>query len=433
MRGKSPTRERTLIIGVSGLIVAVVAALLAINLTGGHGATGQRPAASKPGAAHAGVAHPNPQPVPPGAVSPGIGLRPGATSPSASGLRTAETLLPKLTNTQLAGQRVIYSYTGLTPPARLITLIKKGDVAGVIFFSNNISSLSQITAVAKQLQRAAMAPSDPVHLPLLLMTDQEGGQVRRLPGPPNLSEKQIGQSAHPWATATAEGKAAGQLLRSVSLNVNLSPVLDVYRQAGNFIDEYGRSFSNNAAKAAKLGTLFAQAEQHQGIAATAKHFPGLGAAATNQDTDMRPVTLNIPLSAIRSIDEKPYKSVIPAGVKLVMVSWAIYPALDKKYPAGLSSTIVKGELRKRLGFAGVTITDALEAGALNPFGTIARRSTLAARAGMDLLLCAEGQPSEGVSAMNSLSYDYAHKSLNQSAFKAAVERILALRASLAKS
>ncbi|HUD35274.1 MAG TPA: glycoside hydrolase family 3 N-terminal domain-containing protein [Streptosporangiaceae bacterium] len=425
-------RGRNLIILATGIVVVIAAVVLTINLTGRSGANGQRTASSKPGAAHAGGTHPNPQPLPPGAVSPTIGLRPGATSPSASGLRTAETLLPKLTNKQLAGQRVIYSYTGLTPPAQLITLIKQGDVAGVIFFSNNISSLSQITAVAKQLQQAAMAPSDPVHLPLLLMTDQEGGQVRRLPGPPYLSEKQIGQSAHPWATATAEGKAAGQLLHSVGLNVNLSPVLDVYRQAGNFIDEFGRSFSNNAAKVAKLGTLFATAEQGQGIAATAKHFPGLGAAATNQDTDMRPVTLNIPLSAIRSIDEKPYKSVIPAGVKLVMVSWAIYPALDAKYPAGLSSVIVQGELRQRLGFGGVTITDALEAGALNPFGSIAHRSTLAARAGMDLLLCAEGQPSEGVSAMNSLSYDYGHKSLNQSAFKAAVERILALRASLAK-
>jgi beta-N-acetylhexosaminidase len=419
----------------TGVVVVIAAVALAINLTGRPGATDQRTASSKPGAAHtgaahAGVAHPNP--LPPGAVSPAIGLRPGATSPSASGLRTAETLLPKLTDAQLAGQRVIYSYTGLTPPAQLITLIKKGDVAGVIFFSDNVSSLSQITAVAEQLQQAAMAPSDPVHLPLLLMTDQEGGQVRRLPGPPYLSEKQIGQSAHPWATATAEGKAAGQLLHSVGLNVNLSPVLDVYRQAGNFIDEYGRSFSNNAAKVAKLGTLFATAEQAQGIAATAKHFPGLGAAATNQDTDERPVTLNIPLSAIRSIDEKPYQSVIPAGVKLVMVSWAIYPALDAKYPAGLSSTIVQGELRQRLGFGGVTVTDALEAGALNPFGTIARRATLAAKAGMDLLLCAEGHTSEGVSAMSSLSYDFAHKSLNQSAFKAAVERILALRASLAK-
>jgi beta-N-acetylhexosaminidase len=345
-------------------------------------------------------------------------------------LSVAEATLPKLNPTQLAGQRVIYSYTGLTPPAQLINLIKAGDAAGVIFFSDNVKSLSQIASVSAQLQQAAMSPSDPVHMPLLLMTDQEGGEVRRLPGEPVLSAKQIGLSRKPWATATLEGKLGAQNLRGVGLNVNLAPVLDVYRQAGNFIDEFGRSFSNNASKVAKLGSLFAQAEQAQGVAATVKHFPGLGAAATNQDTDLRPVTLNVPLSSIRSIDEKPYTSAIAAQVKLVMVSWAIYPALDKTYPAGLSSKIVQGELRTRLKFGGVTITDALEAGALKPFGAIPRRSTLAAQAGMDLLLCAQGVPSEGQTAMNQLAYDYTHKTLNQTAFKAAVERILALRATL---
>ena len=370
--------------------------------------------------------------LPAGAVPPTIGLAPGATSPSASGLLTAERTLPKLSATQLAGQRVIYSYTGLTPPAQLISLIKHGDVAGVIFFSDNVQSISQMASVSAELQKAAMSSSDPVHLPLLLMTDQEGGEVRRLPGEPVLSAKQMGESKHSWATATTEGKLGAQNMRNAGLNVNLAPVLDVYRQAGNFIDEYGRSFSNNAGKVAKLGTLFAQAEQAQGVAATVKHFPGLGAAATNQDTDERPVTLNVPLSQLRNVDEKPYKSAIAAKVKLVMVSWAIYPALDKTYPAGLSSKIVQNELRTRLKFGGVTITDALEAGALNPFGGIARRATLAARAGMDLLLCAQQAPSEGTTAMNSLAYDYTHKSLNQKVFKAAVERILALRASLAK-
>jgi beta-N-acetylhexosaminidase len=427
------SRGRTLIIVATSLVVLVAVAAgfgISAALRDGTKAAG---ASSARQVAHPAYGHPHTNPLPPGAVSPAIGLRPGATSPSAAGLRTAETLIPKLSATQLAGQRVIYSYTGLTPPAQLISLIKKGDVAGVIFFSNNISSLAQITSVSKELQRAAMAKSDPVHLPLLLMTDQEGGQVRRLPGPPYLSEKQIGQSAHPWTTATAEGKAAGQLLRSVGLNVNLSPVLDVYRQAGNFIDEYGRSFSNKAGAVARLGTLFATAEQKQGIGATAKHFPGLGAAATSQDTDVKPVTLHVPLAQLRSIDEAPYKPVIAAGIKLVMVSWAVYPALDRKYPAGLSSTIVGGELRKRLGFGGVTITDALEAGALKSFGSISHRATLAARAGMDLLLCAQGATSEGLSATNSLSYDYSHGSLGKTTFKAAVERILALRATLGKS
>src|SRR5947208_2918205 len=84
-------------------------------------------------------------------------------------------------------------------------------------------------------------------------------------------------------------------------------------------------------------------KQRPGVAATAKHFPGLGAAATNQDTDSRPVTLNVPRHQLRTVDERPYRSAIPAGVKLVMVSWARYPALDKRRPAGLSRTVVQGE------------------------------------------------------------------------------------------
>ncbi len=326
-------RGKKLVVLLTGIVLAI-AAIVAFAAT----AAARRGSAANPPVqtTAAGANHSNP--LPPGAVAPTIGLRAGATSPSADGLLTAERTLPKLTTAQLAGQRVIYSYSGLTPPAQLINLIKQGEVAGVIFFSGNVQSQSQITAVAKQLQQAAASPSNPVRLPLLLMTDQEGGQVRRLPwAQPFLSEKQIGASAHPWAQATAAGAGAGTDLRVVGINVNLAPVLDVYRQAGNFIDEFGRSFSNNPVKVAKLGQLYATAEQAKGVAATVKHFPGLGAAATNQDTDMRPVTLNVPLSQLRSIDERPYKSAIAANVKLVMVSWAIYPALDKKYPAGLSS------------------------------------------------------------------------------------------------
>ena len=72
------------------------------------------------------------------------------------------------------------------------------------------------------------------------------------------------------------------------------------------------------------------------MAATAKHFPGLGTAARSQDTDAGPVTLDVPLSQLRDRDEAPYPAAIAAGVKLIMVSWAIYPALDAARPAGLS-------------------------------------------------------------------------------------------------
>ena len=365
------------------------------------------------------------------AVPASLGLRPGAVSPNAAGIAAAQAALPKLDAYQLAGQRVIWSYSGLNPPGRLLWAISHGRAAGVIFFSDNVGSNAHIAAVVKELQKANAAKTNPVRQPLLLMTDQEGGLVRRLSGPPGLSAKQMGQAAHPQDTATREGRLTGSFMHGLGVNVNLAPVLDVYRTPGNFIDQYGRSFSNKPGVVSKLGRLFLTAMQARGVAATVKHFPGLGAAARSQNTDERQVTLNVPLSRLRSIDELPYKGAIAAKVKLAMVSWAVYPALDKKFPAGLSATIVQGELRKRLGFAGVTITDALNAGALANFGTTGRRAVLAADAGMDLILCSVENPAQGSAAMVALRNEFVKLSpTRQAEFKAAAERVVALRATL---
>ena len=220
--------------------------------------------------------------------------------------------LSGLTPLQLAGQRVIYSYTGLTPPASLLALIRHGEAAGVIFFGDNISSEAQIRGVIKKLEAADASRANPVRAPLLLMTDQEGGEVRRLPGAPDLSEKQIGESAHPGAAATAAGSRAGANLLGVGMNVNLAPVLDVYRKAGDFDDQFQRSYSRNPRVVSRLGADFIRAQQKTGVAATAKHFPGLGAAAASQDTDTGPVTLHLPAAMIRRVDEFPYRAAIAA-------------------------------------------------------------------------------------------------------------------------
>jgi beta-N-acetylhexosaminidase len=214
------------------------------------------------------------------------------------------------------------------------------------------------------------------------------------------------------------------------MNVNLAPVLDVFRSPGDFDDQFERSYSRNPNVVSVLGAHFIRAQQHVGVAATAKHFPGLGAALALQNTDARPVTLNLSKREIRGVDELPYQAAIAAGVRLVMVSWAVYPALDPRRPAGLSSPIINGELRTRLHFTGVTITDALEAGALAPFGSTGNRAFLAAGAGMDLILCSRRSPLPGEAALASLESHYSNRTLDQLAFRKAVARILALRASL---
>ena len=338
---------------------------------------------------------------------------------------TRTTRRAALTPEQLAGQRVIFSYHGLTPPDSLLQQISAGQAAGVIFFGENISSESQIASVTGQLNAAN--EQSPVPVPLLLMTDQEGGIVRRLPGAPVLSEKQIGASSDPVGQAKLAGTGAGQNLAGVGMNVNLAPVLDVFRQAGNFIDEFGRSYSSDPRIVAGCGSAFVAAQQAVGPAATAKHFPGLGAATVSQNTDLGPVTLDLSLSELRSIDERPYHLVIAAGVRLVMCSWAVYPALDPNLPAGLSPAIVQGELRRRLGFGGVTITDALEAGAISAFGTPGQTSVLAAKAGMDVLLASARDVTEGQAVVAGLAAALRSGTLDAGAFRATVDRVTALR------
>ena len=364
-----------------------------------------------------------------GAVLGGLGLAGtarAATAPATTAPPGAATA--GLTPAQRVGQRVIFSYHGTIPPQSLLDQIAAGEAGGVIFFGENITSLSQIAGVVAQLKEANDA--SPVQSPLLIMTDQEGGIVRRLPGAPVLSEKQIGASSDPVAEASAAGTGAGQNLAGVGMNVNLAPVLDVYRQAGNFDDEFGRSYSSDPAVCAACGVAMITAQQKLNIAATAKHFPGLGAATVNQNTDLGPVTLDVPLSDLRSIDELPFQSAIAAGVDMIMASWAIYPALDPNLPSGLSPTIIGRELRQRLGFRGVTITDALEAGAIAPFGTPAQGGVLAAKAGMDVLLCSGRDVSEGQDTVAAVAAALEDGTLNPGLAEVALLRVLALRDSL---
>ncbi len=339
-------------------------------------------------------------------------------------------LSQRLSLPQLAGQRIVYAYAGLEPPASLLSAIRSGEAGGVIFFGPNIASSAQIRGVISELQRASLA--SPVHTRLLMLTDQEGGEVRRLPGAPARSEKQIGESRDAVALARSAGAGAGGNLHAVGMNVNLAPVLDVYRRAGNFIDQFQRSYSQQPRTVARLGAAFIIAQQDRAVAATAKHFPGLGSAAQNQNTDLGPVTLGVSLATLRSVDEAPYRSAIAAGVKLVMTSWAVYPALDPHRPAGLSSTIIQRELRGRLGFRGVTITDGIDAGAVTPYGSLGGRAVLAASAGADLILCvatdpSDNTPGQGITARNALASALAHHQLGVTAARQSAQRIIALR------
>ncbi|PWN35197.1 putative glycosyl hydrolase [Meira miltonrushii] len=329
-----------------------------------------------------------------------------------------------------AGYHVIYSYSGTTPPDQLTELIKKGAIGGILLFGENVSpSLpSQVT----QWQSVYRSSSAYAGSPLLIMTDQEGGQVRRLPGGPSLSEKEIGASANPVQAATSAGQQAASALRTYANNVNLAPVGGVYRQSGNFLDQYGRSYSNQSSITSECISAFIKSQQSNGdVLATAKHFPGLGSAKAGQDTDAKPVTINTSLDELRSIDEKPFQSAIQADVDLIMPSWALYPALDAKFPSGLSRKWVTDELRDRLGFEGVIITDAIEAGGLNAFGANdSHRSILAIQAGQDSILVGARNVEQGWQIVQDLAIASINGSINAQEWSQSTQRILSLRSKI---
>ena len=294
----------------------------------------------------------------------------------------AETSFHQMTPTQLAGQRIVAGYRGYKPPPGLVRRIRRGEVGGVILFRHNVKSRDQVAHVMARLQ-SVPRPHD-VDEPLLVMVDQEGGSVVRIPGAPRRSAAEIGAAGSTRA-ARAAGRAAGRNLRAARVNVNLAPVVDVAR-GGSAIERERRAYGRDAGKVARLAGAFAEGLSRAGVLASPKHFPGFGAAAYN--TDFERVRIRVSRPHLRAWDERPYVELFRRGVRLVMLSTAIYTALDPSRPAALSRQVATNELRGHLGFTGVSMTDALGTPATAPYGSAAKVSVLAAQAGVDLMLYA---------------------------------------------
>lgn len=328
----------------------------------------------------------------------------------------------RLSIPHLAGERIVAGFGGTEVPPRLETAIREGHVAGVILFADNLSSRAAGRGLIARLQAIRRPP--PLRAPLLIMVDQEGGLVKRLDGAPTASAAAIG--ARGAAFSREQGRRTAANLRDIGINVDLAPVLDVAR-AGGTIAETERGFGSTAREVTATAIPFAAALERGGVAATAKHFPGLGAASQNTDVAVQRIGLS--RQSLREVDEAPYRAFAAVGGDLVMLSTAIYPAFSS-LPAAFTPTIATGELRDRLGFEGVSITDALDTVAVRAFGGPARAGTAAARAGSDLLLFT--QPAAAERARRALVAKLRVGGLDREEFEVAAQRVLDLRGGLAR-
>jgi beta-N-acetylhexosaminidase len=322
----------------------------------------------------------------------------------------ASTLSPS----ELAGERIVLGFSGPRPPAAAIRAIRTGRAAGVVLFADNLRSRSFARRLIRRLQATPRPPG--LRDPLLVMIDQEGGLVKRVGGPPTASARAMG--ARGAGFSREQGRLTAASLRDL---VDLAPVLDVARPGGTIADT-DRGFGSSAAAVASTAVPFAEALRAGGVAATAKHFPGMGAARLNTDDAVQRIGLS--RAELRGVDEAPYRRFAAAGGEMVMLSTATYPAFSAD-PAAFSAAIATGELRARLGFEGVSITDALDTVAVRAFGSPARVARAAVRAGADLLLYTA--PAEAARAHRTLLRGLRSGTLPRRSFEESATRVLRLR------
>jgi beta-N-acetylhexosaminidase len=265
-----------------------------------------------------------------------------------------------------AGQTVVLRFDGVRAPAYALRALRERRAAGVVLFADNIGTRAQVRAMTRALHRAAGGRT-------LVMVDQEGGDVKRIPwAAPHRDATQIRTAGAARAVAVATARD----LTGLGINVNLAPVADVATWPRSAMRS--RAFPGDGEQVGRLVVATVRAYAAGGLLAAVKHFPGFGRATANTDFD----AATVPGRG----DPEPYRAAIAADVPLVMASHALHPDLDRTRIASQSRRILTGILRDELGFEGACVTDALEARAVvarAPAPTAALRSM---RAGCDLLL-----------------------------------------------
>lgn len=238
--------------------------------------------------------------------------------------------------------------------------------------------------LAAQLRR--LLTFAPRSSPPLVMADEEGGAVQRLaPLVANIpTARQMGATMTP-ARIEAVAKSAARQMKSLGLTMDLAPVADIDSMPGpNLRDADGtRSFSGIGAVATADSLAFAKGLLAGGIIPVVKHFPGLGGASGNTDLA---VASTLPWATLEHSGLVPFARAVDENLPAIMVSNAVIPGLSRQ-PASLSRVVVTGELRDRLHFKGLVITDSLTAISISGAGyTLTDAVVKALEAGDDMVL-----------------------------------------------
>ena len=261
---------------------------------------------------------------------------------------------------------------------------------GNIFIAGRTTAGSQATQKVISSFTSKVGPGTTHATPMLVATDQEGGEVQVLSGS-GFSDipSAMDQSTQPRDQLEAAARTWGKELADVGVNMNLAPVadlVDIARPASNEpIGRWGREYGHDAATVSSQAGAFAEGMQASKVIPTYKHFPGLGRVKDNTDTSAGVVDSTTTRSADTAVSVI-FGAAIAAGAPVIMVSSATYSLIDPSAPAVFSSTIVTDMLRREMGFSGVVITDDVSAAVQVQDVSAGDRAVRAIRAGCDIVL-----------------------------------------------
>ncbi len=283
---------------------------------------------------------------------------------------------------QLAGQLLIAGFPDAltTAPAPIQDALQKGHLSGCILFRRNVENVDQVLSLTTSIHEATThAPAPP-----FVALDQEGGRVVRLREPltPIPPMRLVGE----YATAELASHLSEVVATEVGalgFNLNFAPVLDVDTNPDNPVIG-DRSFSSDPKKVARYGGAWMAGHTIAGVLPCGKHFPGHG--DTNQDSHLALPTLTHNKERLDRIELHPFRRLINAKIPMIMTAHIVMSAIDPIYPATLSESVIRGLLRKQLGYNGVVVSDCLEMKAIADHFDIEQVVELGVRAGVDLFL-----------------------------------------------
>ncbi|MCB9422308.1 MAG: glycoside hydrolase family 3 C-terminal domain-containing protein [Ardenticatenaceae bacterium] len=325
---------------------------------------------------------------------------------------------------ELLGYKLMLAFEGTTPPPRILDWLAERPVGGFTLFRPlNVASPGQVRELTERLQTAV---SPQFQSPLLIAADQEGGQLMALGAeltqfPGNMA---LAAARDPELTRRV-GQAIGTEMAALGVNLNYAPNCDINTNPGNPAAGI-RTFGDDPALAAQMAGAMVDGLQSAGVAATMKHFPGKGGAQV--DSHFAMPLIDHSRERLEQMELRPFRAAIESGVKLAMTGHFAIPSLTEHpdLPATLSRAVMHDLVRQELGFDGVTITDALDMGALTQGAGQIIDIIAATRAEVDLLLTTN-QPEVQERLYHGLQLAYSRGLVEKWHIENSVNRIFALK------